>query len=80
MTTTHSDDHLGTLRVESRPDLQTEIIGLSWAAARDAMGELALGRSPVITNTWGTVWVVNGLAYSAAAWEPDTAPGEGEAS
>lgn len=79
MAASHTDDHLGKLVVMSRPDLETTIPDLTLGEAMAAMRELAIGKSPIVTNHWGHVWVLSGLSYAAVEWSPDS-PGEGDES
>lgn len=78
MAANYTDDHLGTLVVMSRPDLETTIPALTLAKAKDVMFELSVAGSPVVVNHWGHIWVLSGLSYAAAEWSPDPAPGEGD--
>ena len=78
MAANYTDDHLGSLVVMSRPDLETTIPLLALADARAAMTDLAAGRSPIVTNHEGHVWVLSGLGYTAAEWSPRPAAVEGD--
>lgn len=80
MTASYTDDHLGSLVVLSRPDLETTIPGLTLGEAMAAMGELAAGKSPIVSNYHGHIWVLSGLSYAAAEWSPEPAPREGDES
>lgn len=78
MAANYTVDHLGSLVVVSRPDLETTIPSLTLADAKHAMADLAAGKSPIVTNHLGHVWVLSGMSYTAAEWSPDPTPGEGD--
>lgn len=71
MTVQFSDDHIGRLIVDSGMQVQTEIDGVTFAAARSAFEDLAAHRSPIIVDVNGSMHIIDGLRFIAAEWKPE---------
>lgn len=69
MSAHYSDDHVGRFVAVSSDDTETEIVGVSRAAAVAAIEELRAHRSPVVETESGRVYVIDGLRFISGYWE-----------
>lgn len=72
MSAHYSDDHVGRFVVVSTHDTETIMTGVTRFSADQAMRDLAARRSPTVDTASGRRYLVDGLHFIAAYWEPSS--------